>query len=273
LASMAVLDTAAKYREEIQYARYQAGRDTIEKFKKDPPYAYVIPREQHDLPTAATLVEKLIIDGIEVTQASDNFKANGTTYKAGSWVVLMDQPFSTLVKELFEVQKYPELQAQAPAAPASGGGRGGGGRGATGAVPAQAPATISQLPYDVTGWTLPMQMGVEVAAVREPVSDDGRRTLRKIETVEVAGKVDGNGPVFAFSHNANASLRAVNEILDAGGTVSFGKTDGTIYATGRAGPILQKNGVDAKSLSEAPPSFPVKKPPIGIYEPWARNMD
>ena len=48
--------------------RYEAGRQTIEQFRHDPPYAYVIPHEQRDLPTAETLVEKLITDGIEVHQ-------------------------------------------------------------------------------------------------------------------------------------------------------------------------------------------------------------
>ena len=43
-ASMAVLDTAAKYREALLFDRYQAARDMIERFAKDPPYAYVIPR-------------------------------------------------------------------------------------------------------------------------------------------------------------------------------------------------------------------------------------
>src|ERR1700683_1711771 len=94
LASMGVLDTAAKYREEIEYTRYQAGKETMERFKKEPPYAYVIPRDQRDLPTAETLIQKLLIDGLEVEQASDRFKANDSTYPAGSWAVLMDQPFA-----------------------------------------------------------------------------------------------------------------------------------------------------------------------------------
>ncbi len=67
---MAVLDTAAKNREELLYDRYRAGRDVIEHFTKDPPYAYVIPREQRDRNTAAMLVEKLMTDGIEVHQAT-----------------------------------------------------------------------------------------------------------------------------------------------------------------------------------------------------------
>jgi len=310
-ASMAVLDTAAKNREELLFDRYRAGRDVIERFTKDPPYAYVIPREQRDTPTAATLVEKLLIDGIEVHQATHEFAANGSTYKEGDWVVLMDQPFAALVKELFDIQKYPTLPgmptaaAPATAAAAGGGGRGAapagagaatasaatgggrGGRGGGGGAPSgpgaaagegapagAAPAAATQTPYDVTGWTLPVQMGVEVVAVTQPVSDAARRMLRKIERVApVEGKVEGAGPVFAFSRNSNAALRAVNEILAAGGTVSFGKGDGTIYATGNAGAILKKDGVDAKSLTAAPEAWPVKAPRIGIYQPWSGNID
>ncbi|HTS29732.1 MAG TPA: M14 metallopeptidase family protein [Bryobacteraceae bacterium] len=324
-ASMAVLDTAAKNREELLFDRYRAGRDVIARFTKDPPYAYIIPREQRDRPTAATLVEKLLIDGIEVHQATREFAANRETYKEGDWVVLMDQPFAALVKELFDVQKYPELPhpppvsaaaggrggagggggggAAAPAAeggatpaagaaqgaaPAGGGGRGGaggrgggggaGGRGgagggAAGAGAGQAPP--AQVPYDVTGWTLPLQMGVEVVAVGEPVSDATRRTLRKVEHMDpIQGKVEGSGPVFSFSHNSNASLRAVNDILVGGGTVSFAKSEGTIYAKGNVAALLQKDGVNATSLKDVPDAaWAVKAPRVGLYESWSGNID
>ena len=334
-ASMAVLDTAAKNREELLFDRYRAGKDVIEHFTKDPPYAYIIPREQRDTPTAALLAEKLIIDGIEVHQATHDFKANGSTYKEGDWVILMDQPFAALVKELFDIQKYPEIPrppaigapaaapagggrgaaaapatppaaiptaggggrgagaapqtaATPPTAPGGGGGGGGGGRGgggggrgaaaapaAPGAAPAAGPqAPLAQTPYDVTGWTLPIQMGVEVVAVAQPVDDATRRLLRKIDRVEpIQGKVEGSGPVFSFSHNTNASLRAVNDVLAAGGTVSFAKNGGVIYATGNAEAILKKDGVNAASLKEAPDSWPVKKPRLGLYEPWMGNID
>ncbi|HKF55748.1 MAG TPA: M14 metallopeptidase family protein, partial [Blastocatellia bacterium] len=97
-ASMAVLDTTARYREALLYNRYQAARDNIERFRTEPPFAYVIPARQHDLPTAATFVEKLLTNGIEVHQSGEPFLANGRQYPAGSWVVLMDQPFAGLAK-------------------------------------------------------------------------------------------------------------------------------------------------------------------------------
>ena len=41
-ASMAVLDMAVEYREQMVYNKYKAARDTIERFEKDPPYAYIM---------------------------------------------------------------------------------------------------------------------------------------------------------------------------------------------------------------------------------------
>ncbi|MGH7655977.1 MAG: M14 family zinc carboxypeptidase, partial [Gemmatimonadaceae bacterium] len=40
-ASMAVLDYASKYREELLWNRYQAGRNAINKYSQNPPYAYI----------------------------------------------------------------------------------------------------------------------------------------------------------------------------------------------------------------------------------------
>ena len=63
--------------------------------------------------------------------------------------------------------------------------------------PAPAPPPTTTTPYDVTGWTLPIQMGVEVVAVTQPVSDATRASLRKIDRVEpIQGKVEGIGPGF-----------------------------------------------------------------------------
>src|SRR5580698_2210394 len=169
-ASMAVLDLATRYHEQMQYNKYRAARDTIEKFDKEPPYAYIIPREQHDAPTAGVLMEKLMLQGIEVHQSS----------KPDAWVILMNQPFAGLVKDLFEPQVYP---ASAPRPP------------------------------DVTGWTLPMQMGIEVHAVTTPLTKPVRDSLRPIKTVD--------GVAAPFNRQANASFRAINEILAAKGAIAF----------------------------------------------------
>jgi hypothetical protein len=261
-ASMAVLDTAAKYREELLFNRYQAARDNVARFQKEPPYAYVVPREQRDLPEAATLIRKLMIDGIEVHEAIQPFHANGRDYPPGTWVVLMDQPFSALVKELFEPQVYPDLR--------------------------DTPASPPKLPYDVTGWTLPMQMGVQVAPVLEPVGQSERAALKRIEQfTPPAGKVDGSGGVFVLSHKPNAGFKAINDILAIGGHVAFagkeietpeGAETGAIVVTGvdraRMQKLAQEDSLSAKTIAAAPAdAIEVKKPRVGLYRAWVPLID
>ena len=195
-ASMAVLDTAAKYREELLYNRYQAGARQHRAISKDPPYAYVIPREQRDLPAAATLVRKA--DDQRHRSASSRHSLSPPTAASISraWVILMDQPFSPLVKELFETQQYPDLRE-------------------SNGPPIR--------PYDVAGWTLPMQMGVNVDAVLQPLllrakfeDSPGRQIFRRAGKLEVSGCVSIWYPR-TISHSENSSLHAVNEILAAKG--------------------------------------------------------
>jgi len=261
-ASMAVLDTAAKFHEELLYNRYQAARDNVQRFRKEPPFAYVISQEQRDLPEAATLVQKLMIDGIEVQQATKTFRANGRDYPAGTWVVLMDQPFSPLVKELFEAQQYPDLR--------------------------ETPSSPPKLPYDVTGWTLPMQMGVQVAPVLEPVGAEQRAALKPIEKfTPPAGSVEGTGSIFVLSHKTNASFKAVNDILASGGHVAFATTEtetpegteiGAVIVTGvdreKLGKMARENSLAVKAVAAAPKdAVPVKKPRVGLYRAWVPLID
>ncbi|MFT3976630.1 MAG: M14 family metallopeptidase, partial [Sphingomonas bacterium] len=147
-ASMSVLETAQKYRETLLYNRYQAGRDMIAAAATDGPAAYVIPAGQTDMPEAAGLAQLMIAHGLDVLQGAAPVMLDGRTYPAGSWVVPMDQPFAGLARELFDVQKYPDAVLDGTGKPVD-------------------------LPYDVTGWTLPMQMGVRVDRVAAPIDRAG----------------------------------------------------------------------------------------------------
>ncbi len=259
--SMAVLDTAAKYRETLLYNRYQAARDNIRRFQQEPPFAYVIPQEQRDLPTAATLVEKLLINGIEIHQAEQPFAANSREYR-NAWVILMDQPFSPLAKELLEAQVYPDLR--------------------------QSPGGPPIRPYDVAGWTLPMQMGVEVASVLQPLTAAQRASLHRIEQVTPPlTTVQGTGAAYVLSHQPNASFTALNEILAAGGHASFSKTEITTPAGSETGAILvsgldreriaeitRKHSVNALAIAKLPQdAISTRKPRVGLYRSWMGNID
>src|SRR5262249_60214931 len=167
---------------------------------------------QHYPPTVAPVVDNLLINGIEVYQPSQPFAANGRQYPPGSWAVLMDQPFAGLAKELFEPQHYPDLR--------------------------ESPAGPPVLPYDVAGWTLPMQMGVEVAAVLQPVGADQRAALRQIEHATMPpGSVQGTGSIYTISHRPNAAFKAINEVLSAGGQIGFARSEAPTAEGQEAGPV------------------------------------
>jgi hypothetical protein len=260
--SMSVLDLAAKNRETLLFNRYQAARDNIEHFRKEPPFAYVISDKQTDTPEAGLLAQKMIDNGIDVYASKSGFKANGISYPAGSWVIPMDQPYSAMAKELFERQKYPDALEN----------------GTSKAV---------DLPYDVTGWTLPLQMGVDVDMVSDPLTADQRAELAKIDAVALPdASVDGAGAVFAVSHKVNASFELVNAALQQGGTVSLaqdavktaqGTETGAFLIGGLSKATLdgltKKYAVSAVGVSAPGHTLALKKARVGLYRPWAPSID
>src|SRR5260370_942470 len=136
---------------------------------------------------------------MEVTKCEQAWAWKGRDYR-GWWVIRRAQPFSPLAKELLEPQAYPDLR--------------------------QFPNGPPIRPYDVAGWTLPMQMGVEVATISQPLSASQRASLKRIEQVTPpAGGVQGTGAAFVLSHQSNASFAALNEILKSGGQASFSKAE------------------------------------------------
>ncbi len=260
--SMSVLDLAAKNRETLLYNRYQAARDNIQHFSKEPPFAYVISDKQADTPEAGLLAQKMIDNGLDVYTSKSGFKANGVAYPAGSWVIPMDQPFSALAKELFERQKYPDSLQNGT-------------------------SKSIDLPYDVTGWTLPLQMGVNVDAVTDPLAADERAMLTKIDKVTLPeASIDGTGTIFAVSHKANASFELVNAALQAGATVSVaqdpvktaeGTETGAFLISGSShaslGDLSKKYAVSAVAVSSPTHTIALKKARVGLYRPWAPSID
>lgn len=261
-ADMSVLDLSAKNRETLLYNRYQAARDNIAHYRKEPPFAYVISDKQADTPEAARLAQIMIENGLDVYATKDGFTANGVSYPAGSWVIPMDQAYSAMAKELFERQKYPdEIEL-----------------GTSKAV---------DLPYDVTGWTLPLQMGVNVDAVTDPLQPAQRALLVKIDKAEPpAASVEGAGTVFAVSHRVNNAFSLVNEALQSGAEVSLaeepvktneGPETGAFLIRGlgrdKLASLTQKYAINAVAVSAPSKTLPIKKARIGLYRPWQPSID
>lgn len=249
-ASMSVLQMASKYHEQMLYNKYVAGRDTIANFTANPPYAYVIPAGQVHRTEAADLARIFMVNGVEVHQATAAFAANGRSYAAGSWVILMNQPYANLVKELMEPQDYPSiLQDGTPVRP-----------------------------YDVAGWTLPLQMGVDADAVLEPLDKAQLGDLKPLTQWSwPAGAIQGSGSVFTLSPATNQHFDAVNRLLAAGARVGFA-ADGTAVVTGAGRDqitSLTHKGLEVTATAAAPEKLAAvtRLPRVGLYRAWQPNID
>src|SRR5215217_4208809 len=186
ISARSILEIAAKFRVEYLRNFYELGRTNIE--SKDGPQVYLIPAGQGRDEAVAKLIGSLVDQGVEVYRLDRELHmilaapilrrtnpvaeklgsyrrlANLTSSQMqevplGSYIIFLAQPQRTNVLALFEPQIYPNrLTGQGEA----------------------------ERPYDVAGWTLPMQMGVEapvVMAIREPAGE------RKLTLLKDANEV------------------------------------------------------------------------------------
>ena len=190
IAARGILSLAAKYRSSYLRNFFELGRRNIEEsMSSNQPIAYLIPAGLSRDEAVAKLVGTLIEQGVEVyrldnelhvsygpqiLQRTNSASEKLGTYRsivasttsmqevpAGSYIVFLTQPQRKNVLALFEPQTYPNRLT------------------ATGEA---------ERPYDVAGWTLPLQLGVEAPAVlsiREGVNER-KLTLLKDEN-EVRG--------------------------------------------------------------------------------------
>jgi zinc carboxypeptidase len=268
-ASLAVLDYASKYREELLYNRYQAGRNAIDRYRRDPPYAYLIPRAQRDPVAAAELVRRLAFNGIRISSLRQETPIEGATWPRETWVIPMDQEFAELVRQLFDRQSYPDLR--------------------------ESPGGPPEQPYDAAGWTLPYQMDVRVIEVRTPLSPEVRAAFAPVvakpadrgaadapfDTDSVAagvmplpGRITGSGDRLAVDPAQNNAFRLINRALARGGEVRW--AGGRYLVSGIAPATLHQwiteLAVQAERMTLPAGARPVRSR-IAIYKPWTASMD
>jgi len=107
-ATYAILEAAAIHREELLLNMYIKSRRSIERGMASPPYAFIIPRDQHDPLTLAKMLETLLQLGIEVHVAKSPFELQGKVYPEGTYVVFASQPRRALLMKLLERYMYPD---------------------------------------------------------------------------------------------------------------------------------------------------------------------
>ena len=146
-ASWAMLSQAARDRRAWLESYATLGERALADQAKSPswgrdawPSAFVIPKTQPDQAALRRLLNTLQRGQVEIRETSGAVAAAGTTYPAGSYVVLTQQPYGGFAKALLERQHYPDLR--------------------------EYPNGPPKRPYDVTAHTLPLLFGVDVAEVR-----------------------------------------------------------------------------------------------------------
>src|SRR5438477_6349450 len=106
----------------------------------------------------AFIVNVLRKQGIEVGEATGEFKIGGTTYPAGSLIVKRNQPYGRLAKILLEKQNFPDQNLRT---------------------------------YDDTGWTMGLMNHAQVEEIADKAILD--INVQPVDTLNVAGSVKGNG--------------------------------------------------------------------------------
>jgi hypothetical protein len=227
------------------------------------PRGYVIPADQADFPTAVKFLNALIKTGVDVERATHSFKIGDTTYPAGSYVVKAAQAYRPHVLDMFEPQDHPNDFAYPGGPP----------------IP----------PYDSTGYTLAMQMGVKFDRIIEGFDGPFERVPDLLRPT--AGKIVGSGGAgWLVSHEQNDSFILSNRLLKAGQEVRWvqapleagGKTlaPGALWipATSRSRAIVQKAtaelGIDAYAQGRAPTAKTLKLRParVGLVDRYGGVM-
>ena len=297
-ASISVLDLAAKYRTDILYNRYQAGRDIVAQYTEEPPYAFFVPQDQRDPVAAVEMLRRLAYNGIEVHQLASAVAFEGVAHPAGTWVIPMDQEFANFVRQLFAVQEYPDLR--------------------------QYPEGPPDQPYDVSGWTLPYLMGVRVVEAASPLTEGVRDAMAPLAAeplpwdadvddaspfdsppgvgfdshpvaaaiVPPPGNAGGGGGGLVADPAQNNAFKAINRAWAAGGRVRFVPgTGGEDGAPGRSGRYvvaglsgtarsalaselhLRSVGDNGRGSSGTQGGVDLPRPRVGLYRPWNPSMD
>jgi hypothetical protein len=215
---------------------------------------------------------------------------SGATFPAGTWVIPTDQEFAALAREVLDIQRYPDLR-QYPGGPperpydAAGW-----------SLPLQMGVSVvivtTPLDEDVRR-TLkligaPPAAGVRPSAYAAALDRDAapfdslpgagfNTDPAAAAIVPPAGRLTGSGPVLVLDPAENNTFRALNRAWAQGATVQMANGR---YAISGLNEVAQANLVTSLALrasgaaSVAGQSIrSVKKPRIGLYQPWTGSMD
>ncbi len=261
-----LLSASARYREELLLNFHRMGSNAVEAGKRGGPFAFAIPPDQFDV-HATKKLEQLLLDGaVEIDRAVEPFRVGGKSYPAGTDLILMAQPFRAYAKTLLEKQIYPVQRRAANAPP--------------------------ERPYDVAGWTLPLQMGVTVDRVDEPFPAPRTERLKEAAVRRAAVQGDRKATAYVIDGRGVGASLAINRLQAAGADIAW--TTAPLRAGNRSyepGSLVVNGGSALRSAVDAvasqlglradaiamrlasPTTRRIGRVRVGLYKPWVENID
>jgi hypothetical protein len=271
IALRAALLHGARHRKSWLENFYQVGVASIQ---RNQPHAFVLPSDQRDSQSLYDLLEVLDLGRVEIQRAREPFQVSSSTlvsapyglpnrqeFPAGSYVILMQQPYGAFAKTLLEVQHYPQSR--------------------------EYPDGPFKRPFDVTAQTLGIQLGVETYQVMQPFE----ASLIQVDEVQIpSGQIEGEGMYGLFSHTDNAFARLVNRLFKRGQAVFWApdgfRAEGESFPAGTLMVHFEEDGTPLQQLLEDIPLKvqlvkkrpelawqQIRMPRIGLYKSFSAAMD
>ena len=257
---LSTLTFAARNGEMLLHNFWKKGMNSIERGKNDAPHAWVIPAVQRDKFRLAHLLNQLDRHGIEIHRATADFKTKEGDFKAGDYVVKLDQPYGNHARDLLEAQKFPE--------------------------------DAEHRPYDDVSWTF----GYFYRTGTKPIADKAIFDVQGLERaafpVALPGTFGTNDGVAAFAikheggsamitaryrlkkfavHAANAAFEANGESYPAGSWI-IPNRDGVARALES---VAKDCMLDVRSLAAMPDvaKHALDLPRIALYHNWVSTQN
>ena len=261
IATWALVESSSLYRDEITRNFLRMSREAIAAGESESPAGWIISPDQHDPVAAGKLVDLLIEHGVRVMKTEGDAAVGRTTYPAGTHVIPAAQPYRAFLLTMLRPQRYPEIR------PHVGG-------------PIIAP-------YDITAWSLPILMGVEIDEIDRGLPEGLARVESAVWPEATAIAADTTPAGYLISHAADSAFTAMNRLLATGREVYWlteaieGGEVGDIYipGDGLAGDEMSELAAELHlpvvALATAPEAsrLTAQAANVGLFKPWVASMD
>ncbi|MBL9077419.1 MAG: peptidase [Planctomycetes bacterium] len=278
-ANFAILDYAARHREELQLGIWTMARRAIERGSRDhwtptpkllaaaarrddpasvfadpllrDPRVYVLRSDQPDWSAAQRLARALQRCGVELQRATAPFELGGAIMPAGSLVVACDQAYRAHVLDQFEPQWHPDDLRDGKPVP----------------------------PYDSAGWTPALQMDVQVERSFAALRDQAFVEVDDAERFAPQPFADGAAAGWQLDPRDSHTVIAVNRLLAAGAAVEWSPRGHYWVPSGDAARGVLREAAVALGLRTLPGEVSTREartavaaPRIGLFDVFGGHM-